>query len=99
MRSDPAKFFNKTTLALWVLCGLIVGSFFIAIASETGLLEKIKSLNKVSANRVTIIEKLNQEVLSNSDFSGPFFTLVERQDGTFSYAVIDKGSIENDRFV
>src|SRR3989344_7617686 len=99
MRPVSGKNSSRAPLILWVLCGLIIGSFLVTLINQTGVFKRLLSFQSVNANKVTIIDKLDDKILGSSDFSGPFFTLVEREDGSFSYAIIDKGTIKNDQFI
>ena len=56
------------------------------------------SLAKKS-NAEEFIVEITSDVLKKSSFSGPFFSIVEREDGSFSYLVVSEGSVKNDHLI
>src|SRR3989344_2301761 len=99
MRPDPVKSFGIASFILWILCVIIIGNFFLTLAKQSGVLKSLLSFNNFGVNKVTIIEKLDEKVLRGSDFNGPFFTMVERADNSFSYALLRNVAVENDRYL
>ena len=99
MSSVRNKSSGTASFILCILCGLIVGNFLLTFANQSGIFRTILSFKNESVNKVTIIEKLDTEVLKSADFGGPFFTMVEREDDSFSYAILNEAIVENGRYV
>ena len=44
-----------------------------------------------------LVTDITANVIKRSSFSGPFLSIVEREDGSFSYYIIKEALIEGDR--
>ena len=94
-----AFYFDKISSFIFAgILSLIFLAFIVTFVNQSGFIRELiaqRSKKKDSA----LISSLTREVLLNSSFSGPFFSLVERSDGSFSYAIVEKGSINKDHFI
>jgi len=74
-----------------VIAGLVMGIMQAVIPART--------TQTAQENTSQTVDKLNEKILSESNWDGPYIVLVQRADGSFAYAYVDDADLKEGAFV